>query len=36
MQTLFLLVLNNNEEMTNEELTMLDKYNNEKITCICK
>ena len=26
-----LLVLNNNEEMTNEELTMLDKYNNERL-----
>ena len=26
-----LLVLNNNEELTNEELTMLDKYNNEKL-----
>lgn len=26
-----LLVLNNNEKITNEELTMLDKYNNEKL-----
>lgn len=26
-----LLVLNNNEEMTNEELTMLNKYNNERL-----
>ena len=28
---IILLVLNNNEEMTNEELTMLDKYNNERL-----
>ena len=28
---LILFVLNNNEELTNEELTMLDKYNNEKL-----
>ena len=28
---LIIIVLNNNEEMTSEELTMLDKYNNEKL-----
>lgn len=28
---IILLVLNNNEEMTNEELIMLDKYNNERL-----